>query len=235
MKEKLTAAGSALAAVLASSCCWGPLLLAGLGAGDVGFASALAPYRPCFIGVTLLFLAAAWYFTLRKRPATASACPTETSAAGGSCGARHAQEACCAPNGARRRNILLLSGVTAFALVMLTFPELSTVLAACHGAAPALKRRAGPVEAKTLAIRGMTCEACEGHVRAALLKVPGVVAAQVGARTGSARVTSRQGRVSPEQLKQVVAMTGYTVSAAAATTLPARVPGDACCAPGAGK
>ena len=235
MKEKLTAAGSVLAAALASSSCWGPLLLAGLGAGGFGFASALAPYRPYFIGVALLFLAAAWYFPLRKRPATASACPTETSAAGGSHCAQEAQEACCAPNGARRRNIILLAGITAFALAVLAYPQISSVLAASSGVAPALPRPAGPVETTTLSIKGMTCEACAVRLRQALLKVPGVVAAQVGARTGSARVTSRQGRVSPEQLKQVVAMTGYTVSAAAATTLPARVPGDACCAPGAGK
>ncbi len=51
-------AAAALAAVGASLCCVGPLLLLLLGVGGAWIANltAFEPYRPLFIGVTLLFL-----------------------------------------------------------------------------------------------------------------------------------------------------------------------------------
>lgn len=47
-----------LAAVLASTCCLGPLLLVSLGLGGawIGNLTALEPYRPIFIGLALLAL-----------------------------------------------------------------------------------------------------------------------------------------------------------------------------------
>ncbi len=51
-----------LAAVGASVCCVGPLILLALGVGGawVGNLTAMEPYRPVFIGLTLLFLALAF-------------------------------------------------------------------------------------------------------------------------------------------------------------------------------
>lgn len=48
----------ALAAIAASVCCVAPLLLLALGIGGawVGNLTAMEPYRPLFIGLTLLFL-----------------------------------------------------------------------------------------------------------------------------------------------------------------------------------
>lgn len=217
MKEKLTALGSVLAAVLASSCCWGPLLLAGLGAGGAGFASGLAPYRPYFMGATFIFLAGAWYFTLRRPRALIGAPGAKTTPPGEAC---CVQETCCTPNGARRRNILLLSGITAFALVMLAFPKLTTVLAGSQTPSPAIEGATGPVASTALGIKGMTCEACEGHLQKALLKVPGVVSAKVSSQTASAQVTFQRGKVSTEELKQAVAKAGYSVSSVRPLTEP---------------
>lgn len=54
--------GGVLAAVAASLCCVGPLVLLTLGMGGawVSNLTALEPYRPIFIGVTLLFLGLAF-------------------------------------------------------------------------------------------------------------------------------------------------------------------------------
>ncbi len=58
----LTGRGSLIAGVLAaidaSVCCVGPLVLLALGIGGtwVGSLTAMEPYRPFFIGLTLLFL-----------------------------------------------------------------------------------------------------------------------------------------------------------------------------------
>ncbi|WP_137885716.1 mercuric transporter MerT family protein [Pseudomonas sp. 2FE] len=63
---QLTAKGSLIAGVLAaigaSLCCVGPLVLLAFGIGGVwvGNLTAMEPYRPIFIGLTLLFLGLAW-------------------------------------------------------------------------------------------------------------------------------------------------------------------------------
>jgi mercuric ion transport protein len=53
---------SILAAIGASVCCVGPLVLLALGIGGtwVGSLTAMEPYRPFFIGLTLLFLGLAF-------------------------------------------------------------------------------------------------------------------------------------------------------------------------------
>jgi mercuric ion transport protein len=53
---------SSLAAVLASTCCLGPLVLVTLGFSGawIGNLTALEPYRPIFIGVALVALYFAW-------------------------------------------------------------------------------------------------------------------------------------------------------------------------------
>ncbi len=63
---QLTGKGSLIASVLAavgaSVCCVGPLVLLALGIGGtwVGNLTAMEPFRPWFIGLTLLFLALAF-------------------------------------------------------------------------------------------------------------------------------------------------------------------------------
>lgn len=51
-----------LAAILASTCCLGPLVLIALGFSGawIGNLTALEPYRPLFIGVALVALLLAW-------------------------------------------------------------------------------------------------------------------------------------------------------------------------------
>ena len=59
-----TLIASALAAFGASICCLGPLLLLAVGVGgssSLGLFTALEPYRPAFIAVTLGLLALAYY------------------------------------------------------------------------------------------------------------------------------------------------------------------------------
>ncbi|MEK9140651.1 MAG: mercuric transporter MerT family protein [Nitrospirota bacterium] len=82
-KTAITAAstGGLITALLASVCCLGPLVLAALGvgvgatgflAGTAGFLKAFLPYRPVFIGLTLLLMGISFYLAYRK-PKTA--CP----------------------------------------------------------------------------------------------------------------------------------------------------------------
>ena len=78
--QALMAAGGILGAVAASSCCVLPLLLFGLGVGGawIGRLTRLAPYQPCFIVATMVFLAGGYWSVYRSRRsicAADAACP----------------------------------------------------------------------------------------------------------------------------------------------------------------
>ncbi len=94
-----------LAAILASTCCLGPLVLVALGFSGawIGNLTALEPYRPIFIGAALvaLFFAGGRVF----RPAAA----------------RKPGEVCALPQ-VRRTYKVLFWVVTALVLVALIFP-----------------------------------------------------------------------------------------------------------------
>ncbi len=80
---QLNAKGSLLAGVAAgvgaSVCCVGPLVLLALGISGawIGNLTALEPYRPFFIGLTVLFLG----FAFRKLYLVPQACAPDTSCA----------------------------------------------------------------------------------------------------------------------------------------------------------
>lgn len=66
--QKLFAAGGILGALASASCCILPLVLFSLGAGGawIGNLSALSPYQPIFVAITLGFLSAGFYQVYRK-------------------------------------------------------------------------------------------------------------------------------------------------------------------------
>ncbi|NGZ97149.1 MAG: mercury transporter MerT [Nitrospira sp. WS110] len=78
------------AALLASVCCIGPLVFTALGvgvgatgflAGTAGVLKRLLPYRPAFIGLTILLLGIGFYLTCRN-PESARCAPGEVCAQG---------------------------------------------------------------------------------------------------------------------------------------------------------
>lgn len=109
----ITTTGGLVAAFLASLCCVGPLVLAalGVGVGATGFLASTAgalkgllPYRPVFIGVTIVLLGVAFYQTYRKPQ---SAC---------------APGAVCVPASSRRKARVVLWTVAALALALILAP-----------------------------------------------------------------------------------------------------------------
>jgi len=98
-------AGSVVAAVAASACCLGPVLLSLVGAGAFGAAAVrLEPLRPMFLAFTGALLAGGFYVTYR-RPS------------GVTCG----PDGACSPASNRKARILL--GVATIAVILLvTFP-----------------------------------------------------------------------------------------------------------------
>lgn len=70
-KGALVAGG--VAAILASTCCLGPLVLVALGVSGawIGNLTLLEPYRPLFLGAALVALAIAAWRIFRRAPACA--------------------------------------------------------------------------------------------------------------------------------------------------------------------
>jgi mercuric ion transport protein len=70
--KRIAATGSAIAAVLASSCCIAPLVLVTLGVSGawIGSLSALEPYTPWFVAITIVFLGLGfWQVYVKEKPA----------------------------------------------------------------------------------------------------------------------------------------------------------------------
>lgn len=67
-KRGLFATGGVVGAVLTSSCCILPLVFFSLGISGawIGNLTALYPYKPYFVAITLLFLAGGFYLAYRK-------------------------------------------------------------------------------------------------------------------------------------------------------------------------
>ena len=103
-------AATLVSALAASVCCIGPLAAALLGVTGLGALVKYEKYRPYFTGLTLVFLAGAFYLTYRKKPAECapgSICATE------------------GPDRVQKISRIVLWLVTAVALIVLTFPTWS--------------------------------------------------------------------------------------------------------------
>lgn len=175
--ETIAKVGTIASAVVASSCCWLPLVLLAAGVSGAGIASTLESYRPLFIVVTFGFLAAAFYFTYR---------PTrKTSDANGS-----TSDDCCSPDSATRFNMMALNkvmlwAVAVIAVVFLLTPSYIGVFLGSNspGVADNMQR-------SELTLEGMTCEGCSAIAANAIRSVSGVLAAEVSYENGKAVVGS---------------------------------------------
>lgn len=86
MREKLSGAGALVGAILASSCCWLPLLLVAIGAGSaVGVARVMDAYRIPFAVLALAALGSAWYFSYRKPKPESQICAASVSSQAEAC------------------------------------------------------------------------------------------------------------------------------------------------------
>lgn len=184
MKEKIASIAALASASLASICCIGPIVLVGLGLGGAGLAAGLTQYRPLFLGVTAVFLGAAFYLTYRKR---------EVACADGSCELR---------SGGKGKKAALWV-VTAFAMGFATFPSWSALI--LKASKPAVSADAWTVK---LAVSGMTCAACATSIERSLMQVPGVQSASVSLENEEAVVMVSPGKAPEAELLEAVKKAG---------------------------
>lgn len=157
--ELIAKVGTIVSAIMASSCCWLPVLLLAVGVSGAGIASALESYRPLFMVVTFAFLGMAFYFTYRPRHALAgqgNCCSVTLAADSAPPAAFGSAEAPTRPArrfGMMEFNKLMLWAVTALAVVFLFFPQVITRLIG-----PPEDVITADMTRLVVAIDGMTCE-----------------------------------------------------------------------------
>lgn len=205
--EAITKIGTVLSAVMASSCCWLPLALLAFGVSGAGIAGTMETYRPLFIVLTFSFLAAAFYFTYRPRKSQASE---------GDCCSTGSDCRAVSTTGMPRRlslmtlNKVMLWGVTLLAVLFLFFPNYVGFFLASQAGESETTTTSPLVSKTTIAIEGMTCEACSVTLQKAIKDVPGVVGAKVDFKREQVVVSTEACCPFPkDEILQAVKNAGY--------------------------
>lgn len=190
--KKLIGAGL-LTAIAASLCCITPVLA--LVAGTSGLASTfswLEPFRPYFIGLTILVLGFAWYQKLKPKKQIDCNCETEEKT-------KFIQSK------------MFLGIVTAFAIVMLAFPYYA------HIFYPKTEKQIivvdkSNVQTVEFSISGMTCAGCEEHVNHEVNKLSGIIKSTVSYENGNAIVEFDNSKTNIAEIEKAINGTGYSVT-----------------------
>jgi copper chaperone CopZ len=205
--ETVAQAGTVLSALVASSCCWLPLVLLALGVSGAGIVGALEVYRPLFVAATVLCLAAAFFFAYRPRKAGPAA--GECCAPGRDC--------CSAssPASKRRSNLMawnrvMLWVVTFLAVALLFFPR-SVGFFVSGGTWAGQPPGADPLTRTTsFTVEGMSCEGCSALVGKVIRDVPGVLGVKVDYDKKRALVSTEACCPAPaEAILQALERAGY--------------------------
>ncbi len=195
MKTEKTSKNAAytglFAAVAASSCCIPPViaLIAGVG-GSASALSWMEPFRPYLIVLAILAIGYAWYNYLKPVKA----------------------EDCCEvdakPKWYQTKGFLI--GITLFAALSIAFPYYA------HIFYPDTKKEVVVVNQSNIQtvdfnIKGMTCEACEEHIKHAVNQLDGIVKTEASFKTGTAQVAFDKTKTTKEDIIKAIDATGYKV------------------------
>ncbi len=188
-KEKLTTTGAVAAAIIASLCCIGPVVIALIGVGSTGVFTAFEPLRPYFIGLTVVLLALAFYLTYRKH---------EVICADGT----------CKIESAGKWNKIAVWFATLVAAIAIAFPAFNFTNAAAAQAMLNQNRQQHSTIA-ILDIEGMDCKGCAKGLEATLGRAAGVKKAAVEFEKSRAVVEYDSTRTTLERLITVVDEAGF--------------------------
>ena len=190
--KKLIGAGL-LTAIAASLCCITPVLA--LIAGTSGLASTfswLEPFRPYFIGLTILVLGFSWYQKLKPKKQIDCNCESEEK-----------------PKFIQSK--MFLGIITAFSIVMLAFPYYA------HIFYPKAEKQVivvdkSNVQTVEFTISGMTCASCEEHVNHEVNKLSGIIKSTASFENENAIVEFDNSKTNIAEIEKAINGTGYSVT-----------------------
>lgn len=191
---KYTSAGL-LSAFAASLCCITPViaLLAGSSSIVANF-SWIEPARPYLVGLSIAILAFAWYVKLKPDKTTDVDCNCEATT-----------------KTPFLQSKTFLAIVTAFAILMMTFPLYAKMFYPKPKAQAATVAVVGNKQQVDFTIQGMTCAGCEEHVNNELSKVAGVLDFKTSYPTKSSLVIFDKSKVDIKTIEAAINKTGYIV------------------------
>jgi copper chaperone CopZ len=186
-KTTLVSVGGVIAAVIASLCCIGPVLVVFLGVGSIAAFSVFEIYRPYLIGLTVALIGLAFYLTYRKQ---------EVKCEDGTCKVESASK--WAKTG--------VWTVTTLAGLAIAFPYL--------GFAPqtSVNKAVDSTAVVTVNISGMDCKACAAGVEGSLANIKGVRKARVDFQSGKATIEYDRKIVKPTVFIERVTESGFTAT-----------------------
>jgi len=178
-----------LSAILASTCCIGPLLLVAIGLGSG--AAFVSRYHWFFLIGGIAVLTWAWAKYLCEKTV---------------CECEHR------PMEARRSEMLTLLITTALVLSFAGLNISRYVFASAPFSAPTQTQLANGLNRIVISVEGLSCVTCEIAVRHALRRIDGVKTAHVNAATKTATVDYEPAKTNPEQLVAAINSTGFRAS-----------------------
>ena len=187
--KKLIGAGL-LTAIASSLCCITPVLA--IIAGSSGLASTfswLEPFRPYFIGMTILVLGFAWYQKLKQPNQIDCNCETLIK-----------------PNFMQTKSFLGI--ITFITILLLSFPSYAHIFFP-KTKSIAIVTPASEIQKVEFTIKGMTCSGCEHHVKTEISKLKGIVEVVVSYEKGNAIVKFDSKQTNIEEIEKAINSTGY--------------------------
>ena len=161
-------------------------------ASVVGAAGFFETYRFYFLAATGLLLVAAYYLVYFRKPRCQSG------------------STCAAPNAKLTRfNKVMLSVATVAVLLFALFPNYLGALTG--GGNDSATASAAIGDSRLFQIEGMTCQGCATNLQSQLVKVPGVVRAEVSYEAGTARVYFNSATAPPSDgsIQQAIQKAGF--------------------------
>lgn len=190
--NKLIGAGL-LTAIAASLCCITPVLA--LIAGTSGLASAFSwiePFRPYFIGFTVLVLGFAWYQKLKPKNQIDCNCETEEK-----------------PRFIQTK--LFLGIITAFAIIMLAFPYYSSIFFPKSEKQIIVVAKSN-IQKIELIISGMSCNSCAEHINHEVSKLNGIINCNTSYAQSNVVIEFDKTKMTIAEIEKAIKSSGYSVT-----------------------
>ncbi len=185
---------SILAAISTSLCCITPILAIFAGVGGIASAfSWLEPLRPYLIALTIIFLAVAWYKTLKPKSSEID-CDCE------------------AEKGRFINSKAFLLLITIITVTLLAFPYYSHIFVPKQDTKEIIIVNEKNLVKMQFTINDMTCSACEGQINHKIAALEGVLNVETSYKHKESIVLFDTTKTKIEDIIKAVDETGYNVS-----------------------